>query len=91
MALRAMHDDKGVAGDIEGLAADQRFFLGWARIWASNNRPEYSDMLLNMDVHSPISARVNGALPHIDEWYTAFNIKKSDPLFIPKNKRARIW
>ena len=91
VALRAMHDDNGVAGDIDGLSADQRFFLGWARIWASNNRPEYSDMLLNMDVHSPNSARVNGALPHIDEWYTAFNIKKSDPLFIPKNKRARIW
>ena len=91
VALRAMHDDNGVAGDIDGLSADQRFFLGWARIWASNNRPEYSDMLLNMDVHSPNSARVNGALPHIDEWYTAFNIKKSDPLFIPKNKRARVW
>lgn len=91
VALRAMRNDKGVASDIDGLTADQRFFLGWARIWASNDRPEYADMLLNIDVHSPNKARVNGALPHIDEWYTAFNIKKSDPLFLPKNKRARVW
>ena len=49
------------------------------------------DMLLTNDVHSPNIARVNGALPHIDEWYTAFGIKKSDKLYIPKNKRARIW
>ena len=91
VALRAMHNDGSMAADIDGLSADQRFFLGWARIWASNDRPEYADMLLKMDVHSPNKARVNGALPHIDEWYTAFNIKKSDPLFLPKNKRARVW
>ena len=48
-------------------------------------------MLLTIDVHSPAEARINGALPHIDEWYTAFNIKKSDKLYIPKSKRARIW
>ena len=91
VALRAMHNAGTAAAEIDGLKADQRFFLGWARIWASNNRPEYMDMLLTNDVHSPNIARVNGALPHIDEWYTAFGIKKSDKLYIPKNKRAHIW
>lgn len=91
VALLAMHNDATVAKELDGLTADQRFFLSWARIWASNVRPEYADMLLKMDVHSPNAARVNGALPHIDEWYTAFNVKKSDPLFVPKNKRARVW
>ena len=91
VALLAMHNDATVAKELDGLTADQRFFLSWARIWASNVRPEYADMLLKMDVHSPNAARVNGALPHIDEWYIAFNVKKSDPLFVPKNKRARVW
>ena len=91
VALTAMHNAGTAAANIDGLTADQRFFLGWARIWASNNRPEYMDMLLTTDVHSPNCARVNGALPHIDQWYTAFGIKKSDKLYIPKNKRARIW
>lgn len=90
IALRAMHNAK-VDGVVDGQTADQRFFLSWARIWAGNARPEYVEMLLTIDVHSPAEARINGALPHIDEWYTAFNIKKSDKLFIPKNKRARIW
>ena len=44
-----------------------------------------------MDVHSPNEARVNGALPMVDSWYKAFNIKKGDKLFVPKNKRAHIW
>lgn len=90
IALRAMHNAK-VDGVIDGQTADQRFFLSWARIWAGNARPEFVEMLLTIDVHSPAEARINGALPHIDEWYTAFNIKKSDKLYIPKNKRARIW
>lgn len=90
IALRAMHNAK-VDGVIDGQTADQRFFLSWARIWAGNARPEFVEMLLTIDVHSPAEARINGALPHIDEWYTAFNIKKSDKLYIPKSKRTRIW
>lgn len=90
IALQAFHNT-GNKAVIDGMTADQRFFLGWARVWAGNNRDQYLDMLLNIDVHSPNVARVNGALPHIDAWYTAFNVKKGDKLFIPKNKRVHIW
>jgi putative endopeptidase len=89
VALQALHNT-GNNTVIDGMTADQRFFLGWARIWASNNREQYMDLLLSQDVHSPNSVRVNGALPQIDEWYTAFGIKKGK-LFIPKNKRIKIW
>jgi putative endopeptidase len=89
VALQALHNT-GNNRVIDGFTADQRFFLGWARVWASNNREQYMDMLLNQDVHSPNHVRVNGALPQIDEWYTAFGIKKGK-LFIPKGKRVRIW
>ena len=89
IALQALHNT-GNNRVIDGLTADQRFFLGWARVWASNNREQYMDMLLNQDVHSPNTVRVNGALPQIDEWYDAFGIKKGK-LFIPKKKRIRIW
>jgi putative endopeptidase len=89
IALQALHNT-GNDRIIDGLTPDQRFFLGWARVWASNNREQYMDMLLNQDVHSPNVVRVNGALPQIDEWYNAFGIKKGK-LFIPKKKRIRIW
>jgi len=49
------------------------------------------EYLITVDVHSPAKARVNAALPHINEWYDAFGIKKSDKLFVPKKKRAQIW
>ncbi len=89
IALRAMRNT-GNTAVIDGFTADQRFFLGWARVWAGTSRPEYQEMLITIDPHSPEFARVNGALPMIDEWYTAFNIKKGK-LFVPKKKRAHIW
>ena len=70
---------------------EQRFFLAWGRVWASNMTDEVVKYLLTVDVHSPNYARVNGALPMIDAWYTAFNVKKGDKMFVPKNKRAHIW
>ena len=89
IALRAMRNT-GNTAVIDGFTADQRFFLGWARVWAGTSRPEYREMLITMDPHSPEFARVNGALPMIDDWYIAFNIKKGK-LFVPKKKRAHIW
>ena len=79
------------AGKVEGFTPEQRFFLSWARVWAGNFRLEYVEYLITVDVHSPAKARVNAALPQINEWYDAFGIKKSDKLFIPKKKRAQIW
>ncbi len=75
----------------DGFTPEQRFFLSWARVWASNQRPEYQEMLITVDPHSPNFARVNAALPQIDAWYDAFKVKKGNRLFIPKNKRAHIW
>lgn len=75
----------------DGFTPEQRFFLSWARVWASNQRPEYQEMLITIDPHSPNFARVNAALPHIDAWYDAFKVKKGDKLFVPKKKRAHIW
>lgn len=76
---------------IDGFTPEQRFFLSWARVWAGNARPEYLDMVITTDPHSPNNARVNAALPHINAWYDAFKIKKSDKLYIPAKKRAQIW
>ena len=75
----------------DGFTPEQRFFLAWARVWASNMTDEYVKYLLTVDVHSPNYARVNAALPMIDAWYAAFNVKKGAKMFVPKNKRAHIW
>ncbi|MDO5075252.1 MAG: M13 family metallopeptidase [Bacteroidales bacterium] len=75
----------------DGFSPEQRFFLSYALLWAGNVRPEYLRMLTKNDPHSAGRWRVNGALPHIDAWYKAFNIKKGDKLYLPKSKRVDVW
>lgn len=75
----------------DGFTPEQRFFLAWGRVWASNMTDEVVKYLLTVDVHSPNYARVNAALPMIDAWYKAFNVNKGDKMFVPKNKRAHVW
>jgi putative endopeptidase len=76
---------------VDGFTPAQRFYLAYARVWASNSTPEYTAMLVNSDVHSPNRIRVMAALPMIDTWYDAFNIKKSAKMFVPKEQRALVW
>lgn len=89
-ALQNAMKEKPLA-KVGGFTPEQRFFLAWARVWAANATDEYVKYLLTVDVHSPNLARVNAALPHIDAWYTAFNVKKGDKMFVPKKQRAHIW
>jgi putative endopeptidase len=76
---------------VNGLTPDQRFFLAYANVWAQNITDEAIRKLTASDPHSLGEWRVNGALPHIDAWYEAFNIDENSPMFIPKEQRANIW
>ena len=76
---------------IDGFTPAQRFFLSWAQIWRSNTLPETEAQLVLTDPHSPGMYRANGAVVNIDAWYDAFNIQPDDKMFIPKEKRTRIW
>ena len=91
-ALQNVLKENPAAGKtIDGFTPEQRFFLSWANVWAGNARPEFIDRQIKTDPHSPAEARVNAALPQIDAWYKAFNVKKGDKLFLDKKKRAQIW
>jgi putative endopeptidase len=76
---------------IDGLTGDQRVFLGWAQVWREKVRDDRARQLAVADVHSPAHFRVNGPLRNVDAWYSAFNIKPGDPLYIPPDQRVRIW
>ena len=75
----------------DGITPNQRFFLSYGLIWANNTREAMLRQLVKTDPHAPARWRVNGALPHIDAWYKAFNITSKDPLFIPKKNRVDVW
>ncbi len=76
---------------IDGLTADQRFFLAYAGVWAANITDEEIRSRTKSDPHALGRWRVNGALPHIDAWYNAFNVTESDKMFIPKSQRLQLW
>ena len=76
---------------IDGLTADQRFFLAYAGVWASNVTEAEIRNRTKSDPHSLGMWRVNGALPHIDAWYEAFGVKPGDKMFIPKEQRLPLW
>jgi len=76
---------------IDGLTPDQRFFMGFATIWAGSIRPEMAAQRLITDPHSPAKYRVNGPLSNLQEFYSAFGLKEGDALYRPDSTRAKIW
>ena len=76
---------------VDGLTAEQRFFLSYSGVWAGHVRDEEIRNLTKSDVHSLSRWRVNGTLPHIDAWYEAFGITEESPMFVPQEERLNIW
>ena len=75
----------------EGLTPDQRFFIAYAGVWANNITEKEIRSRVKSDPHSLGRWRVDGALPHIDAWYKAFNITSKDKMFIPSSERLKLW
>ena len=76
---------------IDGLTGDQRVFLGWAQVWRAKYRDDALRRQLVSDPHSPPVARVDIPMRNIDAWYAAFGVKPGDKLYLPPEKRVRIW
>lgn len=77
--------------NIDGFTPEQRFFLGWAQVWADNIRPEYTLLLNNLDPHPLARFRINGPLSNLTEFGKAFDCKEGDPMTRPEKDRCRIW
>jgi putative endopeptidase len=76
---------------IAGFTPEQRFFLGWAQIWAQNIRPEAARLRVATDPHPLGRFRVNGPLSNMPQFAQAFQCKAGDPMVRPPEKRCQIW
>jgi putative endopeptidase len=76
---------------IDGLTGDQRVFLGWAQVWREKIREDALRQRLVSDPHSPAVYRVNGTIRNIDGWYSAFDVKPGEKLYVAPDQRVRIW
>ena len=75
----------------DGFTPEQRFFLAYAGVWGQNITEKEIRNRVKNDPHSLGEWRVNGALPHINAWYEAFDVKEGDKMYIPESERLDLW
>jgi putative endopeptidase len=77
--------------DIDGFSPEQRFFLGWAQVWAEKYTPEWVRFLAQSDPHPLSSFRVNGPLSNMPKFAEAFQCKAGDAMVREPSQRCQIW
>ncbi|MEG1701164.1 MAG: M13 family metallopeptidase, partial [Alistipes sp.] len=92
VAHTALHNALGEStpAPIDNFTADQRFYLGYAALWAQNIRDEEAARLTKLDVHSLGKWRVNATLRNLQSFYDAFGITEG-AMFMPEADRVIIW
>jgi putative endopeptidase len=83
MALEHMiaEDKTGKEGQkIDGYTPEQRFFLGFGRVWCEKRRPEYLRSQVTTDPHSPGKYRVDGVVQNMPEFQKAWGCKAGQPM-----------
>ncbi|MCZ8235741.1 MAG: M13 family metallopeptidase [Inhella sp.] len=78
-------------GERDGLAPEQRFFVGFAQWDCSHDRPEAARVHARTDPHSPGRYRINGVVVNLPEFEKAFACKPGDRLVKPDAQRCRVW
>jgi putative endopeptidase len=75
--------------DIDGFTPEQRFFLGWAQVWGTNQRAEAARLQTNTDPHPLARFRGNGPISNLEVFAKAFGCKKGDQMV--REKSCKIW
>ena len=82
---------EGRPEDIDGFTGEQRFYIGYATLWAQNITDQEKERLTKVDVHSLGRNRVNATLRNIESFYDAFGITEGDAMYMPVEERVIIW
>ncbi|MDQ1729529.1 MAG: putative endopeptidase [Pyrinomonadaceae bacterium] len=77
--------------DIDGFSPEQRFFLGWAQVWAEKYTPEWVRFLAQSDPHPLSRFRVNGPLSNMPKFAEAFQCKAGDAMVREPSQRCQVW
>ncbi len=88
-AFQKSLEGKPRPANIDGFTPEQRFFLGWAQVWAENDRPEFARLLAQSDPHSLTQFRANGPLSNMPQFAQAFSCKIGDKMV--SQKQCKVW
>ncbi|MGB6679644.1 MAG: M13 family metallopeptidase, partial [Terriglobales bacterium] len=92
MALEHMiaEDKTGKAAEkVDGYTPEQRFFLGFGRVWCEKRRPELARSQVLTNSHSPGKWRVNGVVQNMPEFQQAWGCKAGQPMV--SANACRVW
>lgn len=93
IAWTALHNALGDTEPepVDGLTTAQRFFIGYAHLWAENSTDEDKERMTKLDVHSLAENRVNVTVRNLPFFFEAFGIGEGDPMWRPEEERVIIW
>jgi predicted metalloendopeptidase len=90
-AFQKSMEGKPRPANIDGFTPEQRFFLAFARGWATSARPQFEQLLVNQDPHPLARFRVLGPLSNMPQFAAAFQCKEGDRMVRPEKDRCVIW
>ncbi|CAL1521626.1 M13 family metallopeptidase [Chitinophaga sp. MM2321] len=90
-ALLKSFEGKGEPKPIDGFTWQQRFFLGWGQVWHGNITDAALRNQIQTDPHSPARFRINGPLPHMQEFQAAWGCTPESKMVLPDAQRVVIW
>jgi putative endopeptidase len=94
--LAAAHDawllslDRKPAPAAQGFSGEQEFFLSYAQSWRTKVRENALRQQLLLDGHAPAEYRTE-TVRNMDTWYSAFEVKPAQALYLAPNERVRLW
>ena len=75
---------------VDGYTGDQQFFLAFAQSWRAKFREAALRQRILTDVHAPAQYRAE-TVRNLDAWYSAFDVKPGEGLYLAPAERVRIW
>jgi putative endopeptidase len=86
---KSLQSNKSRPANIDGFTPEQRFFLGWAQVWAAKATDEATRSQVIGGPHALPRWRVNGPLANLPQFAQAYGCKAGDAMVREEN--CRIW
>jgi putative endopeptidase len=75
---------------VDGFSGEQQFFLAYAQSWRTKFRDPLLRQLVVSDGHAPDPYRAQ-TVRNLDGWYSSFDVKPGQALYLAPNERVRVW
>jgi predicted metalloendopeptidase len=74
----------------QGFTGDQQFFISYAQSWRQKTREPQMRRRILTDGHAPAEFRPS-TVRNLDAWYTAFQVKPDQALYLTPSDRVKVW